>query len=968
MAHAAKLGALAEELVAAICHVDAESDKARFEALREASLRGIRRQNHLRTNQFLVEGHLDGLEERFSVNARDGLASALRQRRGALAAHPSMWTPELLHFLLELSDQPLQQSRLADLENLGPPEAEEGPKLRWENIAEEDGWAQDHSLWKNVNFGAESSDDESYEGSYEEANPTDSPLSSDDTSVSSTTLPLDRILRAPEEEAEPAPTLEDVAESQSWRLTDPSWDSSGKARKIVITEAQLVREALFMLQGHKTTLFDDKCSPVPAYQLRNVSWDTYRALVMSVGETGRPLLPLRGFVGSNRQDIALLQTFQDCIRRALHSFDEAVSTIQARYADLKADMVVSVLDVMEELQPRMLQLRSLSAVVQKLSDERYPHAFRCLELLYEAACAAQLEGDEAVYRFLSPTFLDCFQVYLRPIRLWMEEGQLLSGDKIFFISESKVQVPLTQIWRGKFKLRKTHEGVLHAPRFLQPAVSRIFTTGKSIVVLKQLGRYESVRQRRGQGAEGEPSLDFAAICPLGFELAPFGELFDRAFDAWIKSKHLTASTSLQDVLFKSCGLWSTLDAIHSVFLMADGSAADAFSLAVFNKLDRRHADWHDRFTLTELVQDAFSSLPEAHRVSAAFESDSRRPPSSSSSSSSSTPGRSSVRDHLPRLKLQYRMPWSVQLILGGECMDKYRSIFTLLLQLRRAINVLNGHRLLRDVAASAAAAATSSDPRAGAAEQGLYHGTRARLLWFCNAVLTYLTTLVFAPRAAAVRRDLRAAEDVDAMIAAHAAFVAGLVHESCLGGRLDPIRECVLDVLDLAVRLERVRRLDAAREAAEVGEIARLSVLMSSPPPPAHHTATATAAAAARSSPAQLRRSRLRAVYVSPEEEDRRGGGSADDDDDDQEDPLALLPAIATAAAATPGKRRRGNKRLHPDDPRESYVVTLRRISADFDRHLRFIIGGLRGVSRASSDAAAGKWDILAEMLETGVN
>lgn len=723
----------------------------------------------------------------------------------------------------------------------------------------------------------------------------------------------------------------------------------------MITEAQLVREALFMLQGHKTTLFDDKCSPVLAYQLRNVSWDTYRALVMSVGETARPLLPLRGFVGSNRQDIALLQTFQDCIRQALRSFDEAVSAIQARYADLKSDMVVSVLDVMEELQPRMLQLRSLSAVVQKLSDERYPHAFRCLELLYEAACAAQLEGDEPVYRFLSPTFLDCFQVYLRPIRLWMEEGQLLPGDKIFFISESKVQVPLTQIWRGKFKLRKTHEGVLHAPRFLQPAVSRIFTTGKSIVVLKQLGRYESVRRRRGQGAEEEPSLDLAAICPPGFELAPFGELFDRAFDEWIKSKHLMTSTSLQHVLFESCGLWSTLDAIHSVFLMADGSAADTFSLAVFNKLDRRHTDWHDRFTLTELVQDAFSSLPEAHRVSAAFESSNGRQSSNSTSDQSS-----SVRDHLPRLKLQYRMPWSVQLILGGECMDKYRSIFTLLLQLRRAVHVLKGHRLLGDMAARAAAAATSSDPRAGAAEQGLYHRTRARLLWFCNAVLTYLTTLVFAPRAAAVRRDLRAAEDVDAMIAAHAAFLAALVQESCLGGRLDPIRECVLDVLDLAVRLERIRRLDAAREAAEVGEIARLSVIMSSPSPPA-----SPAAAAARSSPAQLRRSRLRAVYVSPEEEDRPGDSGSGGDDDDA---LTFTSGASGAAGRSSRRRRRNNKRPHPDDPRESYVVTLRRISADFDRHVRFIVGGLRGVSRASSDAAAGKWDILAEMLETGVN
>ena len=51
----------------------------------------------------------------------------------------------------------------------------------------------------------------------------------------------------------------------------------------------------------------------------------------------------------------------------------------------------------------------------------------------------------------------------------------------------------------------------------------------------------------------------------------------------------------------------------------------------------------------------------------------------------------------------------------------------------------------------------------------------------------------------------------------------------------------------------------------------------------------------------------------------------------------------------------------------ETYTEILIRIRADFARHLKFMCGGLRGVARASGNAAAGKWDMLAEMLEQGI-
>ncbi|KAF4509673.1 hypothetical protein G6O67_003819 [Ophiocordyceps sinensis] len=112
-----------------------------------------------------------------------------------------------------------------------------------------------------------------------------------------------------------------------------------------------------------------------------------------------------------------------------------------------------------------------------------------------------------------------------------------------------------------------------------------------------------------------------------------------------------------------------------------------------------------------------------------------------------------------------------------------------------------------------------------------------------------------------MRHDLEAAEDIDAMIAIHAGAMKQMIEQACLGSRLTPIREGILDMLDLAIKLEH-------------GE----------------------------------------------------GRGGADGQS----------------------------------------LVVLQETASDFERHMRFICGGLRSVARASSSAHAAKWDILADMLQAG--
>ncbi|KAK4157621.1 Spc98 family-domain-containing protein [Chaetomidium leptoderma] len=887
MAYLAELGALIDHLVAALIDIP----EVRY-AHRESVLRRLRGHSFTRTNQFEVEDRLRGLEERFSVVGRDALAGAFRQRLDALEPHRNQFSPEVLHFILELADQPAQNSKLSDLDALVEPEEDTPPPLTWRDIAREDGWKQERDIWRFADYSVGSSDEEEVD------------VESETESLTTASSTEDQCERTAQDLAvtpQGNDLLQQVENAQSWRH-DSAADRDRRCKKTPISTTQLLREALFMLAGLETTLFDPECNPVPRYQIRAISWESYKALVTSFAECGRKLAPLRAFTKNSAQS-PLLQVFQDCLQKALHSLDLELSSIQTRLVAVKEDVVVSLMGALGELGPKLAPLYVLADIVRQVREERNPHAFRYLELLYDAVGIAQLQGDGDTYRLLGTVFFNCFQVYLKPIRLWMEEGKLLPGDRTFFVSESPTKLPLSQIWKGQFNLLRSPEGNLHAPRFLKPAIHRIFTAGKSIVVLKHMKQHESTKKYR---ATAEPKMDFATVCPDELELAPFGELFGAAFQAWIQSKHHTAAATLRELLFSSYALPQNLDELHYIYLMSDGAKSSSFAASVFRHMDNLSSSWRDRFTLTEIAQEAFSACVDGYRLSAEVES--------RGFAHSAVASRSSVRHSLPAIRLKYRLSWPVQMVVPEEGIQGYQAIFIFQLQARRAISVLQ-HPIL---------ALQRGDDGSGSADMARYYLLRAKLLWFCNTITTYLTTLVLAPNTARLATDLREAADVDDMIAAHAACVARVIDESCQGPKLQPIRDGVLDVFDLALRLEDAQRAETARAQEEDMEISRLSV-MSSP---------------YKSSPAKGGSKRRRVM---------------DDDDDDDEDDEELV------------RERMASRRGGAVDLGKPHALVLRELHVDFERHLRFVAGGLRGVARASREEAAAKWDLLAQMLEVGI-
>ncbi|KAI0199019.1 Spc98 family-domain-containing protein [Astrocystis sublimbata] len=876
MAFAAQLGSLTDELIEIITSTTTQTDRARFDTWRESSLRNLRQHSFLRTNQFEVYSALDGYEERFRILNRGGLADALRDRIDALALCSNKTTPDVLDLLLKLADQPVQKSRLDDLSLLKKTDEPLEPTLKWSDIANEDGWDEDGELWQNADLGGYSSGDEYIE--YE----TDASAPSEDTSLSSFDVryrrrPVDYI-----ESLQRPLNLDIVRNSQAWRnqksLVKPTANLSIPCVNVPITESQVIREVLFMLGGLDNELSDRQGEPSARLQLLHTSGEIFASLLVSVNDAREKISLLRQYA-KHQQEIPLLQVFQTGVESCVQSFDKIVASMQARCESLNTGMVVSLLKLWNDLEPHISPLKHLAEIVGQLQRSKSPPPFYFLELLFDSAQTLQLVGDGGSYRFIGQLFFECFAVYLRPIRYWMQNGELTDNDGTFFIARSKLKVIRPRVWDDQFTLRKDSEGLLFAPRFLQPAATRIFTTGKSIVVLKLLGKHQSATT---VVSEKDTQFNMSAVS----HLIPFSEIFKGMFGQWMQSKHHAASATLKQTLFQTYNLWSDLDMLQHVYLMTDGSRSEHFSYGLFNNIDVLNTHWHDRFLLTEMAREAFDGVIEPYRLNVNIVRGSLAPDVKDV--------RQTVRGGLSLIHITLKLPWITRIVITEESLDHYQLVFSFLLQLQRASQVLTRHRIL-------------SDDNNYSADQESFYYLRYKLIWFCNTIQSYLSTLVLGPLIANIREQMEQAEDIDQMLTSHSTLTKRMVHEACLGGKLEPIRQGILDILDLAIRLRDARQSEEERNESKSGS----------------------------------NRSPWCQDVEQYHESSDEGGETYFDEQEVGGAPLR--------------------------NPETTYNQTLDNTRSAFDRHMKFIVGGLRGVARASSSEAASKWDILAEMLEVGI-
>jgi gamma-tubulin complex component 5 len=599
MAQNAKIAGLTDELVQSILQFDPATNKQAYKRARELATRGLRGHQYARTNQFDVRNSLAGLDEKCRIKNRDDLADALQLRLQKLEGVTNKFKPEFLSLLLQLSDRPLENTRVEALDLLKPPSPP--PQLTWDEILEEDPYS-DEDIWKDIDHAVESSGDEQSSSKQKKQKKQDStPATSVDdddaydlgSCIYSTNTAL----------------VQDIETAQFWSAPSTKDDA-----KTDITELQAIRETLFMLAGLQASLFvvDKKRSTVRVnarFRLGHAIPGTVDHLLSELASIGKDVLRLRQWTG-RPSTLPLVQTFEAASRDRLSDYDAWLSQLQRRYLVPGSPIAVSLLTLYSDVRAESEQVLRLSRMVSDVEPRLLVNPFSHLEELFSQTTLAQMTLQKSTFDFFSTMLFDCLRTYLKPIRRWMENGELGANDETFFVFENDSGSDVASMWHDRYVLRRDAQNLLRSPSFLQPAAMKIFNTGKSVIFLKELGYGHSL----SNGAGSEPALDHKSVCGTcnKVPLSPFPELFDAGFEKWIRSKYSLASASLRAHLFETQGLMRIFSIFEMLYLSSNGAVFENFANAVFERMDSGHRGWSDRYMLTELARSIYSdALPTA---------------------------------------------------------------------------------------------------------------------------------------------------------------------------------------------------------------------------------------------------------------------------------------------------------------------------------------------------------------------
>lgn len=726
----------------------------------------------LRTNTFEVADRLDGLQKKFQVVGNDPLADALRSRLDELETKRHRYAPDVLSLFLELSDRPAARSKV-DSVKVPPQTPPEGAdNLTWADLGTSETFGQgEEDIWRDIDYTAETTDDSISLASSDVSIPRIVPQTSKVT-VDEYVPPEDLFLSVDDEDLISRLRHAQTLEKASNRRDDTS--------TVFLTELQTVREVIFMLQGLPTALFKVRQgSSVEVdrkFASRHLHRRTFISALQSFSSVGTCIYRLRTCV-KQRHHTPFMQTFQGELEHYLSAFDKHMSTVHGEDLTGAGCLRISMIQLLDDVRREAKFLRQLAELVTELESHTADEPFKCLNMLYDLVCSKQASGEDQEFRLALALFIKCFEVYMKPIRLWMGKGELAPSLGTFFISDAKKGGDIRTLWHDWFVLEEVIE-TPNAPKFLQPAVRKIFTTGKSIVFLRKLGAM----------SDSLPVESTRSICDDIFSpddpgsLHPFSGLLGNSFDRLVNDSHMAASSLLRTQLGRQCGLWTSLQALEYIYLGKDLSRSALIDSKLFDLIDSGSQSWNDRFLLTELVQQAFYDLPcvDSSRLIAR--------------------SRKVAHDEFAKqcrsvkilnaLSIDYVLPWPIANIITRESLSSYQRLSTFLLQIRRSLYLLERQYLLRP----------SSDLRGEKdGETKPAFCIRYRLLQFLNSLYSHTTEVVISCSSAAMLNALAEAADVDTMISVHRAYMSSLEDQCLLSKRASEIYKAVMSILDLSI-------------------------------------------------------------------------------------------------------------------------------------------------------------------------
>ncbi|XP_074656293.1 gamma-tubulin complex component 5-like [Tubulanus polymorphus] len=280
---------------------------------------------------------------------------------------------------------------------------------------------------------------------------------------------------------------------------------------------------------------------------------------------------------------------------------------------------------------------------------------------------------------------------------------------------------------------------------------------------------------------------------------PFYRLMSQCLYPFIRDRYRLISEQFLSILKNEYNLKQHLSTMKAFYLMEAGDTMYDFYTALFDKL-RHGEDCKDSPLLNGLLEDAlYARFPE-HKSRMFVEV-------------VDVPATTKTQqpiNALNCLKLHYKLPWAISLVVNTDAQEIYGQILTELLQIKRAkfsLDSLHHSDLSRDSDEEKQTAVDETFLSLYQTEDAYRFSVkhrmlllRQKLLHFVNSFHNYIMTRILHSSGLEFEAEFVKCGDFDQVIEAHSKYIVKLQEQCLLTKPLAVLKEAVNRVFNLALR------------------------------------------------------------------------------------------------------------------------------------------------------------------------
>ncbi|KAG5518701.1 hypothetical protein PMAC_002670 [Pneumocystis sp. 'macacae'] len=779
-----------------IYYVRISNENNLFYELRNKVIKIIKESSFMTVNKFEIKKSCYGLVEKFDIFSKENHSTMLEILFDELFQYEDNGLIiDMLALILNLSDNPLQKEWIFCQE-----QSKRYEEIEFVNKIDDSPYIGEH--WETFDLldGHYDNDDNDQNDSNDQDDSNDQNASNDNDIIiesfikkkSNTkdikVLPVEFIPINMQE-------LNSIEEAQYWRSISCQNDvkriiyqfNYSSDVSTVLSEINVVREIIFMMQGNETVLFlknGDDIKINENFFISQISHTMFLSFLEWFLERGRLLNKVRNFISNSFKNY-LENAFVSSIEDLLESLDSVLAYCQSFTNNSEYTRILTILSFQDILDRILDPYIVLSDIVSKIDSTTFKiNICNFINILFDKAKFYYSIFDQQTFLLITILLSALLNAYLKPLELWFSSGEL-PNIQGFFITRSTLKSD-DLLWLSEYQLSLTNDGALLIPDVLKRISQKSLVIGKLKKLLTSIFSeftitFSNVNKDIFQKLKSNydarlnlfsvkmhdifhldlPSCETSEILNESFEYSYLTYIFN-----WVDQNYSISMKNVLQGLFYNAELEKHLNAMFEIYCLYNSNYMINFINSIFEKMDHQKI-WCDKYILQDLIQmsmkDSTIDLDLITIKMQNFE-----------------------KDDIFNFYIYYKLPLSLTSIINSSSLSAYYKIFNFVFQLLKSKHDVKKYIFLFSTKLSMERSSTLI--YRNLSQIKLYFN------WLINLLISYFFDIIIKTQVEIVQKNIKNVVDLNEIINIHNSFINSVLTHCFLNFRFKQIYDSILEI------------------------------------------------------------------------------------------------------------------------------------------------------------------------------